>query len=87
MNIIEKNGTQWVGWIPEHPNIKCEKKTREAVQKQLPIKLHETLVEKEKEWEKQLKNDLETGKLDHLIEKAVENYNAGKYSRIVTDNE
>ena len=27
---IEKNGDGWIGWIQEHPKVKCEGRTQEA---------------------------------------------------------
>lgn len=80
---IQKNGNAWEGTIVELPDIEYSAETAEAVQEKLPDMLQETLVEKEAAWDQQIKEDMEAGRLDHLIEKAVENYKAGKYSKIV----
>ena len=80
---IRRNGNAWEGSIVELPEIGCSAETAEAVQEKIPDMLHETLVAKEAAWDQQLKEDMEAGRLDHLIEKAVENYKAGKYSKIV----
>ena len=84
---VKKNGSGWVGWIPDVPKVKCQEQTVEAVQEKLPNILHETLVSGEETWQKQYEQDVNSGKLDHLIQKAKENYKAGRYSKIVTNNE
>ncbi len=28
---IQKNGTAWMGWIPEVPKVKCEENTQEEL--------------------------------------------------------
>ena len=75
---IQKNETNWLGWIPEVPEVKCEERTEEVLLKTLEKRLHEALVAEEEAWEKQFEEDVKAGKLDHLAEKAVKNYRDGK---------
>ena len=28
---IQKNGKRWIGWIQEHPKVKCEANTQDAL--------------------------------------------------------
>lgn len=80
---IQKNGKNWEGSIVELPEIECVADTAEILQEKLPYILHEILVAKEAAWDQQLKEDMEAGKLDHLIQEAVEDYKAGKCTKIV----
>ena len=75
---IQRNGTNWLGWIPDVPKVKCEERTEKTLLKTLEKKLHEALVAEEEAWEKQFEEDVKTGRLDHLAEKAVKNYRDGK---------
>lgn len=75
---IQKNGTSWLGWIPEVPTVKCEEQAEQALLKTLEKRLHEALVAEEEAWEKQFEEDVKAGKLDHLAKKAVKNYRDGK---------
>lgn len=79
---IQKNGANWLGWIPEVPEVKCEELTEKALLKTLETKLHESLEAEEKAWEKQFEEDVKAGRLDHLAEKASQNYREGKYCSI-----
>ena len=80
---IQKKGPAWIGWIPEVPKVKCcEENTQEALLKTLPKVLHETLVAKEEEWDRQIEEDLKAGRLDDLLQKAEENFKAGRYYEI-----
>ena len=79
---IQKNGAAWIGWIPEVPEVKCEENTREALLKTLVKDLHEALVAKEEEWDRQIEEDLKAGHLDDLLKKAEENFKAGRYYEI-----
>ena len=79
---IQKNGTRWIGWIPEVPEVKCEELTEKALLKTLETKLHETLEAEEEAWETQFEEDVKAGRLDHLAEKATQNYQEGKYRSI-----
>ena len=80
---IQKNGATWIGWIPEVPKVKCcEENTQEALLKTLAKVLHETLVTAEEEWDRQIEEDLKAGHLDDLLQKAEENFKAGRYYEI-----
>ena len=79
---IQKNGAVWIGWIPEVPEVKCEENTQGALLKTLAKVLHETLVAKEEEWDRQIEEDLKAGHLDDLLQKAEENFKAGRYYEI-----
>ena len=76
---IERNGTNWLGWIPDVPKVKCEEPTEKALLKTLENKLHETLVAEEEEWEKKFEADVKAGKLDRLREEALEDVRAGRF--------
>jgi len=80
---IQKNGNCWEGSIAELPEIEYTAETAEAVQEKLPDMLEKTLIAKEEAWDQQIKEDMEAGRLDHLIEKAIEDYKAGRCSKIV----
>ena len=75
---IQSNGTKWLGWIPDVPQVTCEAMTEVMLLKTLEKKLHEALVAEEEAWEKQFEEDVKAGRLDHLAEKAVKNYRDGK---------
>ncbi len=75
---IQKNGTTWIGWVPEVPKVKCEENTQEELLKTLVKTLHETLVAEDAAWEKQIEEDVKAGKLDHLRKEALEDLRAGK---------
>jgi hypothetical protein len=75
---IQKNGTSWLGWFPDVPEVKCEERTEKALLKILETQLHAALVAEEEAWEKQFEEDVKAGRLDHLAEKAVKNYRDGK---------
>ena len=75
---IQRNGTSWLGQIPDVPEVKCEELTEKALLKTLETKLHEVLVAEEEAWEKRFEEDVKAGRLDHLAEKAVKNYREGK---------
>ena len=79
---IQKNGTAWIGWIPEVPEVKCEENTQEELMNTLEKALHKALVDEDEAWEKQFEKDVKAGHLDHLLEKAEENFKAGKYYKI-----
>ena len=75
---IQKNGDGWMGWIPEIPEVKCEEDTQEELLKTLENRLHEVLKTEWEEWCEQLEEDVKVGKLDHLIEEAIEDFRAGR---------
>ena len=36
---IQKNGSAWIGWIHEHPKVRCEESTQEALLETLENKI------------------------------------------------
>jgi hypothetical protein len=81
---IQSNGTNWLGWIPEVPKVKCEEPTEAVLLKILEKKLHEVLVAEEEAWEKQFEADVKTGKLDKLREEALADVRAGQFKYLFT---
>ena len=79
---IQRNGANWLGWVPDVPEVKCEEPTEAVLLKTLEKRLHEALVVEEETWEKKFEEDVKAGRLDHLAEKAVENYREDKYRHI-----
>ena len=79
---IQRNGANWLGWVPDVPEVKCEEPTEAVLLKTLEKRLHEALVVEEEAWEKKFEEDVKAGRLDHLAEKAVENYREDKYRHI-----
>ena len=75
---IQINGTNWLGWIPEVPKVKCEASTEAVLLKILEKKLHEALVAEEAAWEKQFEADVKAGKLDKFRKEALEDVRAGR---------
>ena len=75
---IEKNGDRWLGQIQEVPEVKCEESTPDALLKVLKNELHEVLIARADAWDKQIEEDIKTGRLDHLGEKALEDLRAGR---------
>ena len=79
---IQKNGSAWIGWIPEVPDVKCLESTQEELLQTLEKELHRALVAEDESWDKEIKEDIKAGRLEHLSEKALENYKAGRYYQI-----
>ena len=75
---IQKNGSGWVGWIQEHPKVKCEEGTQEALLETLESTLYETLEADWEAWDKQIEEDIKSGKLDRLREETLEDLRAGR---------
>ena len=75
---LQKNGNGWIGWIQEHPKVKCEEHTKTALLKTLKNKLYETLEADWEAWDRQLEEDIKTGKLDQLAEETLEDLRAGR---------
>ena len=75
---IQKNGTTWIGWIPEVPEVSCKENTQEVLLQTLVEKLHETLVAVDEAWEQQFEKDVKAGHLDDLRQEALANLRAGK---------
>ena len=76
---IRRNGTSWLGWIPDVPKIKCEESAQKVLLKTLENKLHEALVAEEEAWEKKFEADVKAGKLERLREEAVKDVQAGRF--------
>ena len=79
---IQRNGSGWMGWIEEHPKVKCEGETKAALLETLEKTLYETLEADWEAWDKEIEEDVEAGRLDWLIEKAQANFEAGRYTSI-----
>ncbi len=75
---IQKNGDGWIGWIQEHPKVKCEDSTQEALLETLENTLYETLEADWEAWDRQLEEDAKTGKLDKLEGNVLEDLRAGR---------
>lgn len=76
---IQRNGTSWLGWIPDVPAVKCEEPAETVLLKTLEKRLHETLVAEEEAWEKKFEEDVKAGKFDRLREEALEDVRAGRF--------
>ena len=75
---IQKNGSTWMGWIPEVPDVKCEENTQEELLQTLEKALHKALVAEDEVWDKEIEEDIKAGRLDHLRKEALEDLRAGK---------
>ena len=75
---IQKNGKRWIGWIQEHPKVKCEANTQDALLETLENTLYQTLEADWQAWDKQLEDDVKTGKLDSTLERVSKDFHAGK---------
>ena len=79
---IQQNESGWIGWVQEHPKVRCKDQTKEALLKTLQTTLFEKLEADWETWDKQLEEDVKAGKLEHLSEQALENFKAGRYYKI-----
>lgn len=75
---IQRNGSGWIGWIQEVPEVKCEGETKKSLLATLDNELHAVLEARADAWDKQIEEDIKAGRLDHLGEKAVEDLRAGR---------
>ena len=75
---VKKEATGWKGWIPAVPEVECKAKTKSELLKTLESKLREALESREEAWDKQLEEDIKSGKLDRLREEALKEIKAGK---------
>ena len=75
---IQKNGKKWMGWIQEHPKVKCEADTQDVLLETLENTLYQTLEADWQAWDKQLAADVKTGKLDAILEQVSADFHAGK---------
>ncbi len=77
---IQKNGSAWIGWIHEHPKVKCEESTQEALLETLENTLYETLEADWEAWDKQIEEDIKSGRFDRLRKETLEDIKAGRYT-------
>ena len=75
---IQKNGSKWIGWIQEVPELRQEKDTQEELLKTLKTELHETLVDEWEAWCEQFEEDVKAGRSDQLFDEALEDLRAGR---------
>ena len=75
---MKKNGDGWMGWIKEHPKVRCEEQTKKTLLETLESTLYETLEADWEAWDRQLEDDAKTGKLDKLEGNALEDLRAGR---------
>ena len=75
---IQRNGDGWMGWIQEHPKVKCEESTQEALLEILENTLYETLEADWEAWDKQIEEDIKAGRLDQLRKEALEDLREGR---------
>ena len=58
--------------------MQCEGSTPEALLEILKTELHEVLIARADAWDKQIEEDIKAGRLDHLVDKALEDLRAGR---------
>ena len=75
---IQKNGKRWRGWIQEHPKVKCEADTQDALLESLKNTLYQVLEADWQAWDKQLEEDVKAGKLNATLERVSVDFHAGK---------
>ena len=75
---IQKNGKRWMGWIQEHPKVKCEADTQNALLETLENTLYQVLEADWQAWDKQLAEDVKVGKLDATLKQVSADFHAGK---------
>ena len=75
---IQKNGKRWIGWIQEHPKVKCEANTQDALLESLENTLYQTLEADWQTWDKELEKDVKAGKLDATLERVSKDFHTGK---------
>lgn len=75
---IQKNGSRWIGWIQEVPELKQEKETQEELLKTLKTELHETLAAEWEAWCEQFEENVKAGRVDRLFDEALEDLRAGR---------
>ena len=80
---IQRNGTSWLGWIPEvsESQVRGTDGKSTAENPRNPDFMRHFVAEEEA-WEKKFEEDVKAGRLDHLAEKASKNYREGKYRSI-----
>ncbi len=81
---IEKNGTAWVGLVPDIPELKCHGDTVEAVEQKLPGEVNQELLREEEAWELLLVEAATSETLAKLEAQTQQNYNEGRYTELVS---
>ncbi len=67
-----------MGWIQEHPKVKCEADTQVALLETLENTLYQVLEADWHAWDKQLAEDVKAGKLDAILEQVRADFQVGK---------
>ena len=75
---IQKNGDGWMGWIHEHPKVRCEEHTKETLLKTLENTLYETLEADWEAWDEQIEEDIKSGRFDKLRKETLEDLRTGR---------
>lgn len=76
---VTRTSTGWSGRIPDVPEVgKCEETTKPTLLAKLKDNLQEILRARSDAWDKQIDEDIKTGKLDHLRDEIVEDIKAGR---------
>ena len=74
---IEKNGTGWVGLVPDIPELKCYGNTIEEVEQKLPSEVNQELIREEEAWERLLTKAARSETIAKLEAQAQQNYDEG----------
>lgn len=75
---IQNNGKRWMGWIQEHPKVKCEADTQDTLLQTLENTLYQVLEADWQAWDKQLEEHVKAGKLDAILKQVSVDFHAGK---------
>ena len=75
---IQTNGKRWMGWIQEHPKVKCEADIQDALLEILKDMLYQALEADWQAWDKQLEEDVKAGKLNATLERVSADFHADK---------
>ena len=62
----------------EHPKVKCEADTQDVLLKTLERTLYQVLEADWQAWDKQIEEDVKTGKLNSALERVSADFHAGK---------
>ena len=75
---MKKNGDGWMGGIKEHPKVRCEEQTKKTLLETLESTLYETLEADWEAWDKQIEEDIKSGRFDRLHKEIREDLRAGR---------
>ena len=76
---VTRTSTGWSGRIPDVLEVnRCKEDTRQALLKTLKDNLYEALKARSDAWDKQIEEDIEAGRLDHLREEILEDIEDGR---------